>query len=236
MTVYVCGASGYIGSNLLAMYPECSPVRRGEVPYCLKGDAVINLAAYGHQPGQDDLDTMVEVNTLYPIRLRREIPRSITMVQACSSSERDDPGTQYAKTKSLASRSLEGKATLAYIYTPFGGINEPLTRFMAMLVKTAREGGVFHVETPGAMRDLIHVRHVCKGLMRLAVEDFPRGEAHLGGGQAQFHDVIAMKASEMAGGRMAVTRGGGRGKILYPAPNPYIPCDPVEDLRGEICG
>jgi len=234
--IYVCGASGYIGSNLLAMYPECVGLERGYIPETVKGDCVINLAAYGHHPGQEDVDTMVKVNTLWPIKLWERLHPNARMVQGCSSSERDDPNTQYSRSKSLATKFLTGKAILAWIYTPFGGINEPPHRFMSALLKTAREGGTFHVEHPGAMRDLIHVSHVCKGLYRLATEEIIPSEAHLGSGQNQFHDSVAIRAAKISG-KMTVTRGlPGRGKQLFPAPNPYVNCDFVEDLRREITG
>lgn len=237
MTVWVCGAGGYVGSNLLRLYGECQAVPRGEFPAPRAYDAVINLSCYGHRPGDDDIDTMVRVNTMYPIKLYESLPKNVVMVHACSSSERDDPGTQYAKTKSVASKFLYGKATLAYIYTVFGGINEPNHRFMRNLIEKARHGGSMVVEQPNSMRDFIHVDRVCEGLMRLTKENPPLLEAHLGGGKASFLDVIANIAVKMSGGKLFVIIGKGRGKMLYPAPNPYVTSDLLDDLRREIeCG
>lgn len=238
MTVFICGASGYIGSNLLRKYPECVPVLRGRLlPDVRAGDVVINLAAYGLHPTQTDMVTMVAVNTLYPIRLYDSLPPGVRMIQGCSYSERHVPDYQYCRTKSIATKYLYDKATLAYIHTPFGGINSPPHKFMTVLINTARDGGNFHVQDANAMRDLIHVRHVCDGLMMLTKEDPALIEADLGSGESQVQSHVARLAAKLSDGRMTITIGESRkGDVLGPSRKPYIKCDFVEDLRMEVLG
>jgi nucleoside-diphosphate-sugar epimerase len=241
MTVYICGASGYIGSNLLAMYPKCVPMPRKEFPFTREGDAVINLAAYGHHPGQDDVDEMVRVNVLHPTSLYRSLAPGVRLVHACSSSERDDPGLPYSKSKSMATYYLLRKASLAVIYSVFGGLNMHPHYFLNALILKARTGGDFHVSCPASFRDYLHVRHVCKCLMDMALNPYPYAECHIGSGRSMFFDAIAQKAAAMSPHELVVTRGIEKGKGYYPAPASSI--HPIalwakfdEDLKGEICG
>ena len=237
MTIFVCGASGYVGSNLLKAHPECVPVPRMGLPDAKSGDTIINLAAYGLQPHQTDIVTMVNVNTLYPIQLYDTMSAGARMIHCCSYSERHVPDYMYCRTKAIATKHLRGKATLAWVHTPFGGINDPTHRFMPTLIKTAREGGTFHVEHRGATRDLIHVSRVCEGLMRLANESEIM-EVDLGAGPPALHQShVALRAKALVGDKLTITFGNGTGgDILGPSRSPYIQCDFSEDFRKEILG
>jgi hypothetical protein len=237
MTIFVCGASGYVGTNLLKAYPECVPVPRMGLPDARAGDTVINLAAYGLHPHQTDIVTMVGVNTLYPIRLYESLSNGARMIHCCSYSERHVPDYQYCRTKSIATKHLAGKATLAWVHTPFGGINSPPHKFMTVLLNVAKDGGEFRCVHAMATRDLIHVRHVCDGLMKLAKVDVGLMEADLGSGdmQVQSHVVNMVKAISKMDIKIINDFAKG-GDMLFQSRNPYIKCNFMEDLKMEVSG
>lgn len=225
MRVCVVGERGYIGSNLV----KHLLMRRHTVTHRQEEhgiDCIVNCAGYGVRPGQDSIELMIENNINLPIRMSKFGYKR--MIQLCSSSEIFDPSTAYARTKSLASDYLRGKATLVYIYTAWGGLTQHEHTFMAALLKAKRDGTLFHLSTPYATRDFVHIKHICRGIEELI--DKPIGDYHFSSGHARTMLEVATIAS------MPYTfKDIGRNKYYFHSANPYFPDTFEEDLQEEIC-
>ena len=222
MRIYVVGDKGYIGSNLVLYLESKGHIVFGNDSY---GDigCVINCAQKGMLSGKDSMYSMINSNILFPMQL---IDRKYKhMIHLSSSSEIFQPQTAYSRTKSLASDYLRGKATLCYLYTVWGGINQHPHTFMAALLKAKREGLPFHLETPYATRDFVHIKHVCRGIEELIYN--PIGEYHFGTGKAR----LMKDVSDMAG--VKYTMGKDYRTFTWKAANPYFPDTFKEDLQGE---
>ena len=224
MRICVVGGRGYIGSNLVPYLQSKGHEVGHEFPEEI--DCIINCAQHGSKPGQDNIRRMVGDNALLPMQILGFKYKKL--IHLSSSSEIFQPHTAYARTKSLASDYLRGKATLCYIYTAWGGINQHEHTFMAALLKAKRTNQVFSVSTPFATRDFVHIKHICRGIEELIAK--PIGEYHFGIGKARRMIDIADLA-----------------KVDYTSPhsnfiqwdwkaaNPYFSDTFEEDLKGELC-
>jgi nucleoside-diphosphate-sugar epimerase len=237
--IYVIGKNGYIASNLIPYMQsrghEVEGINHEEVyahsifdRYGWADDIAINCAAYGAIPGQDYIDDMVEANFGLP-RMILHYNWNVKLIQLSSSSEIFQPYTAYARTKSLASDYLRGKATLCYIYTAYGGINQHEHMFMTQLLKAKKEGKMFQVETPYATRDFIHIKRICEGIEKLIHE--PIQEVHFGHGKARRMFSVAKKVMDYK----YEWSGGQPDQPEWKAANPYFTDTFEEDLQEEIC-
>lgn len=240
--IYVIGKNGYIASNLIPYLldkgHEVTGI--GNEKYYLfvndqNKDVVINCASYGVNPGQDSLMSMVESNFYVPYKIQDLNTRS-KFIHLSSSSEIFQPHTAYARTKSLASDYLRGKATLCYIYTAWGGVRQHEHTFMTALLKAKRTNQKFTVSTPYATRDFVHVKRICEGIERLLSE--PVQEVHFGHGKARKMIDVAM--SVLGNSHVLLPEWLKLSKVPvaetnWKADNPYLPDTFQEDLEAELC-
>ena len=225
MRVCIVGERGYIGSNLtrylLSKGHEVSDKQTGEI------DCIINCAGYGTKPGQDDLQNMIYTNSIFPIQMQKFNYKH--MIHLASSSEIFQPHSYYSRTKSLATDYLRGKATLIYIYTAYGGINQHEHMFMTQLLKAKKEHKMFQVETPYATRDFVHIKRICEGIEKLIHE--PIQEVHFGHGKARRMVDVA----RMVMGEKYEWPEGNYTQFDWKAANPHLPDTFEEDLQEELC-
>ena len=227
--LYVIGKNGYIASNLINYLQskghEVEGIGRNEHPIPW-GETVINCASYGNLPTQENIGSMVASNFYLPQMLIRK--RS-NLIHLSSSSEIFQPNTPYSRTKSLATDYLRGKATLVYIYTAYGGINQHEHMFMTQLLKAKKEHKMFQVETPYATRDFVHIKRICEGIEKLIHE--PIQEVHFGHGKARRMFSVAKKVMDYK-----YEWSGGQGEQPeWKAANPYFTDTFEEDLQEELC-
>jgi nucleoside-diphosphate-sugar epimerase len=168
---------------------------------------------------------MVWSNILLPM----ECVKKAKLIHLSSSSEIFQPNTPYSRTKSLATDYLRGKATLVYIYTAYGGINQHEHMFMTQLLKAKKEHKMFQVETPYATRDFVHIKRICEGIEKLIHE--PIQEVHFGHGKARRMFSVAKKVMDYK-----YEWSGGQGEQPeWKAANPYFTDTFEEDLQEELC-
>ena len=230
--IYVIGKNGYIASNLI-LYLQSKGhevMGYGREDNYFHGndeDICINCMQYGGILGQDDVEKMVYSNILNPIKL--PYVYRTKLIHLSSSSEIFQPHTAYARTKSLASDYLRGKATLIYIYTAYGGINQHEHMFMTQLLKAKKEHKMFQVETPYATRDFVHIKRICEGIEKLIHE--PIQEVHFGHGKARRMVDVA----RMVMGEKYEWPEGNYTQFDWKAANPHLPDTFEEDLQEELC-
>ncbi len=227
--IYVIGKNGYIGSNLINYFGEkgvdvCG-VGRGESFTGSEGNVIINCAAYGLNKGQTDIEAMTWTNAILPMRFFDS--SKCKFIQLSSSSEIVEPHTAYARTKSLASDYLRGKATLCYIYSAWGGFNQHPRTFMAALLKAKRNNTTLNVTAPDATRDFVHIKHICEGIEELINK--PIGDYHFGTGNARRLGLVARLAG------VQYTFENNVAGFTWKAADPYFKEDTFEaDLAEEL--
>ena len=224
MRICVVGERGYIGSNLVPYLQSKGHEVGNKFPDEI--ECIVNCAQYGSKPVQHNLRKMIQSNTVLPMQICDF--KYKRMIHLASSSEIFQPETLYSKTKSLATAYIRGKATVVYIYTAWGGINQHEHTFMAALLKAKRDNGVLNITTPYATRDYVHIKHICRGIEELI--DKPIGDYHFGIGKARRMIDIADLAK--------VDYTSPYGNFIqwdWKAANQYFSDTFGEDLRGELC-
>jgi len=188
VTVYVVGYGGYIGKTLYEYLSnkeyEVKGIGRG-TPYPMGfkfSDVIINCAARGWKDGDEDPTEIVASNIALPIALDRRSNGAL-MIHLSSGIELVQPGGSfYAKTKSVASDYLRGKAHILYLYTVFGGKHVQMSRFMTSMIKACAKGEKFTIRTPLHTRDFVHIDHLMV-LIESLMKDRHYRTMHVGTGK-----------------------------------------------------
>jgi len=179
MKIFVIGYKGYIGSQLyqrlLDEEREVYGIGRddnvfghGDVGPVGPDDVVVNCAGVGMKPITYTRDAYLKDNTILPHRLAGAAAFGCIKKLIHLSSYFEFFQTNiYAKSKALASellRDVPGVQTI-YLYNVFGG-NEYPNRFMAGIKNAIKNDETFNLTTPGACRDLVHIKHCINGLVQ----------------------------------------------------------------------
>lgn len=224
--IHVIDKNGYIASNLILYLTAKGHdvMGYGRMDAKPLGGTIINTACYGALVGQDNVREAVSTNFDLPVEL---VQNADKLIHLSSSSEMFVPDTVYAKSKALASEYLEGKATLVYLYTAWGGINEHDHMFMTQLLKAKRENKPFHLSTPYATRDFVHISHICRGIEQLL--DKPVTTHHFGMGRARYMQDVA----DLVG--VEYTKDLNYNKFPWRAKDPYFSDTFESDLKEALC-
>jgi nucleoside-diphosphate-sugar epimerase len=244
--IYIVGANGYIGSNLLIYLEDHGytviGIGRGELfklDKIKQTDIIICAAGYGIKPNEKDTSYFLYDNAVLPYLLSQYGVKVLHLSSYFEFFKTDI----YATSKALASEVIGGynNVSIIYLYNIFG--DGPVTeeyshRFIKHIKNCIKNKELFTLTTPGACRDFIHIRHILKGIRELI--SAPIGVYHFSSGKyitlIAVHQAIKNKCGDNF---ISVIKDIGPNNYTtdcYTPSNSYFKnINSIDDILSEVC-
>lgn len=175
---YITGANSFLGKHLIEASSEAlTAIPHTEIPFT-KLEPFTNLyflSAYGNMWGQDDMEQIVQANTLDPVELIRQASKFPfkSFVYISTSSVKLDHQTAYSRTKNATEQVLlsymERYKLPICIIRPFTitGVGEQKEHLIPTLIRSCMTGELVNF-VPNATHDFIDVHDVVSAILQLS--------------------------------------------------------------------